>query len=306
MQDPQPSRRSVLGAATGLGMTSLMLPAALAAASEVTPLVSSTTTFTTGGTYQVPLGITSVIVTAEGTSGGVPPASAEGVTLKNGSAGRGGRVVATVAVTPGSDLEVVVGDSVAGQPETVSGDFPYSGGAGGAAVGLRVGGTWLVVAAGGGGGAGGGLEIISGSPNTYRSTVYAGGAGGDATGASSPASATAGTLSNPGGAASGSTAGAGGSGFISYGSFDDGSTGSVATTTLGAGGAAGYGANPGGGGGAGYAGGGGGGAANSNGGGSGGGGGSNYVVESATSVAQGYSARSLSDGVLLTIQTVVD
>lgn len=309
MDDHQQSRRTVLGAATGLGLASLVLPAASAAASNVTPLVSTTTTFTAAGAFSVPDGITSVIVTAEGTAGGVPPAEAEEVALKNGTAGRGGRVVATVAVTPGSELQVVVGASVAGQPEPESliPSAPYPGGAGGAAVGVRSGSTWLVVAGGGGGGAGGGLRWNSGSPDTYEATSFQGGNGGDATGPASPVAATSGQYSTAGGAASGGTAGSGGSGQFGHNPADDGANGSVAdSSVLGTGGRSGSSTNPGGGGGAGYAGGGGGGASISNGAGSGGGGGSNYVDGSATSVVQGYSSRSLDDGVILTIQTVVD
>lgn len=306
MSAPRVTRRAVLAGGSTLGVTSLVLPAATAAASEETPPASQTTTFGTSGTYEVPVGVTSIIVTAEGTAGGMPVTSVNGVTLKNGTAGRGGQVVATLAVTPGETLNVVVGASTAGRPETTSDSAPYRGGSGGQGIGIRSGSTWLVVAGGGGGAGGGGLRWISGTPSTYSATTNTGGNGGDATGAASPSAAVAGVNTFPGGGAAGASAGSGGSGDFGPGSLDDGVVGQAATgSDLGNGGAGGESTNPGGSAGSGYAGGGGGGAANSNGSGSGGGGGSNHVDAGASSVTQGYSTRALADGPQLSIQTVV-
>ncbi|OON70107.1 hypothetical protein B0919_05040 [Hymenobacter sp. CRA2] len=113
----------------------------------------------TGGpqTWTVPLGVTSVQVDLAG---------ARGRTIDNCSncyrGGRGGRVQATLAVTPGQVLTIEVGGDRGYNPSTLYQDGGYNGGGrgsepGGGATDIRIGGTGLahrVLVAGGGGGSG--------------------------------------------------------------------------------------------------------------------------------------------------------
>jgi hypothetical protein len=159
---------------------------------------AQTSTFDYSGApvpYVVPAGVWSLDVDVYGAAGG-------------GNGGLGGRVIATLAVTPGETLTVVVGGgggSNSGQTRGLGGyngggnggtGVPYWGTAtggdgGGGASDIRRGGAALthrVVVAGGGGG--------SGSGN------YGGGTGGGLTGGTSPAAA-----SYPGGGGATQTAG---------------------------------------------------------------------------------------------------
>lgn len=139
--------------------------------------------------FVVPAGVSSITVTADGASGG------DGwnvdVDTPLGTGGLGGRVVATLAVTPGETLYLFVGGAGGDATATVPGaagwngggaggpsPYGYSGGGGGGASDIRRGGTALgdriLVAGGGGsgsgwctsgdgdGGAGGGLSGASG------------------------------------------------------------------------------------------------------------------------------------------------
>jgi hypothetical protein len=159
--------------------------------------------------FTVPLGVTSINIDAYGAQGGDAVGFASGWSSGSVSraGGNGGRLQATLTVTPGQVLNLYVG----GQGTTTTGGF-NGGGApascsgtdviwagGGGASDIRIGGTALtdrVVVAGGGGGS-------AGAASSYYGT---GGAGGGLTGANG---------SNSGGSCLnglGGTASAGGTG----------------------------------------------------------------------------------------------
>lgn len=224
----------------------------------------------TGGkqTFIVPQCITQVTITASGAEAG------QG---QKGAPGKGGRVVATVSVTPGETLSVTVGAK--GNPGSGStggsggfngggqgtgyGNTCYTGGGGGGASDVRRGGDTLdhrVVVAGGGGGGGG-------DPSTCHASW--GAAGGGLVGQDAQPSVQQGIDSN----GKGGTQSAGGKG----GSWNNGNDGA-----WGIGGQAGA---AGGGGGGGYYGGGGGGHG-------GGGGGSSFTVNGAVNVSHSQGVQS--------------
>ncbi len=135
--------------------------------------------------YVVPDGVTVLTVDVVGASGG-------GVTAAGCCGGRGGRVFAQLAVTPGETLSVVVGGS-GGFNGGAAGGWSYGshpyGRNGGGASDVRQGGSSLadrVIVAGGGGGSGGGTIGTAdggdggGLPGEdgYVSTTYAGRGGG--------------------------------------------------------------------------------------------------------------------------------
>ena len=230
------------------------------------------TPYGTVQTYTVPVGCTKISATLNGGCGGN-----SSLTTGTTTSGKGGTVVCTYSVTPGSVLNVYVGaegnagvgntGGIGGAGACNGGNggnntsaTPYvPGGGGGGSSAIRIGGTavanTVLEAAGGGGGAG--------NTNGYR--VY----GGDAffpsgiAGGNGTAPSTGG---GGGGAAAGGTAGAAGTGAGAgtAGSQATGGTGGTAPTNMDGGG---------GGGGGWYGGGGGGGGLNA----SGGGAGSNYV-----------------------------
>jgi RHS repeat-associated protein len=208
-------------------------------------------------TWTVPAGVTSAEVAVTGGGGGA------------GNGGAGGQVVATISVTPGQKLEIVVGGPGTKNPggggyNGGGGAYYYAGGGGGASD-IRVNGLRLedrlIVAGGGGGesvgagptagngGSGGGVTANSGGSSSCTPTNAAGGGGGSST---------------AGGTAGDSGAGAGSLGAGGYGD------------------AGGY--WSGGGGGGGYYGGGGGATCSTGLSGGGGGGGSDYEASSVTNV----------------------
>ena len=154
-----------------------------------------------GQTYYVPEGIYSINYDLGGGAGGsgIWPYSDPNTGLYMGIyydilGGYGGNITGTLAVTPGTAINVFVGDrgqsphysnsgssyNGGGNMGAIQGGNLYAfGGHGGGATDLRIGGTALtdrVVVAGGGGGGGGGA-----SPNSYYT---AGGPGGGLTGGS--------------------------------------------------------------------------------------------------------------------------
>jgi hypothetical protein len=211
---------------------------------------SQTTTFTyTGGTqtYTVPVGVTSITVDVYGAQGGF------GYNVPNVGAGLGGRLQATVAVTPGEVLNIYVGGQGGPGGTTIGGTAGYngggvgggwpggrSGGGGGGGSDIRRGGTALanriLVAAGGGGtgvnystgnrgGDGGGLTGANGLTGTYLgagATQVAGGA-------------PNGVLGGGGNAPGGQTGGGGGGGYYGGGSsaWEGGGGGSSWTSSVG-------------------------------------------------------------------------
>ena len=134
------------------------------------PTQAQSTTFTYTGAvqaYHVPAGVATVTVTAAGAQGGQ---AGSGTTIRTSGAGLGGRIVATVAVTPQTSLFVYVGGAgKSGPMYTNKGGFNgggnasyytgaspyYWGGGGGGASDVRSDLISLpsrVVVAGGGGG----------------------------------------------------------------------------------------------------------------------------------------------------------
>ena len=270
-----------------VGATALIVGAMSIASSPVHASVEIQT-FDVPGTYDfvVPAGVTSLTVDAYGASGG------NGAGSPAVAGGLGGRTTATIPVTPGETLKVVVGgagQSWAGSETALGGSNgggdagDASAGGGGGASDVRQGGAGLparVVVAGGGGGGGAGGHCDG---------VGTGGDGGgdDPTGGDAPFDSTGGS---PGSASSG---GAGGTG--SRGSTSTGSAG-----TAGLGGLGGFiaGDQGAGGGGGGWYGGGGGGITYA--GGAGGGGGSAYAVGTATAVSYENGVRSGAGQIVLT------
>jgi len=204
-------------------------PAQLTATAQLT---TSTTYAFTGGvqTFTVPAGVTSVTVDASGAQGGL------GFNCPAAVPGLGGRVQATIAVTPGDVLNIYVGGQGGAALALIGGTAGYngggtggswsggrSGGGGGGASDIRLNGTALtnrvIVAAGGGGtgvnfatgnagGNGGGLTGANGLTGTYL------GAGATQTAGGAPD----GTLGQGGNAPGTQTGGGGGGGYYGGGS----------------------------------------------------------------------------------------
>ena len=268
---PSPSRRALL---MRLGRTAALLPVVTSIVAP-TPVqaqsASGSQTFNYTGaqqTFSVPLGVSSVVITAQGAEAG--PGG-----TNNGGAGLGGSVTATLAVTGGSTLNVFVGGQGVAGTFIGSGAGGFNGGGaggggslaggGGGASDVRRGGVALtdrIIVAGGGGGAGGAAIAI------------VGGGGGGLSGQTGSISGSA----TGGGGGTQATGGAGGTGFAN---------GSAGVLGIGGAGAPG-GIGAGGGGGGGYFGGGGGGAGAAGG---GGGGGSSFTDPAATAVAHQQGVR---------------
>jgi hypothetical protein len=233
--------------------------------------LNGSTTFNYTGnkqTYTVPACITEVTITASGAQAGKG---------QKGAAGKGGRVVATITVTPGETLAVYVGNTGAPGSGASGGaggyngggngagysNTCYTGGGGGGASDVRQGGDGLshrVVVAGGGGGGGG-------DPATCDASW--GGGGGGLIGQDGQHSISGGIDSN----GKGGTQTDGGAG----GNWNDGHNGGW--------GIGGNGGKAGGGGGGGYYGGGGGGHG-------GAGGGSSYTTPGASNVSHQHGVQS--------------
>lgn len=252
-------------------VTSIVAPTALQAQSG-----SSQTFSYTGSaqTFTVPAGVTSITVDAYGGEGGRSPYAL---------ASRGGRVQATITVTPGESLTATVGGaggtSDFGPSAVGAGGFNgggndgdqqiWGGGGGGGATDVRRGSTKLVVAGGGGGGA-----------------YQPGGHGGGTTGGACVVPTDCTGCGVSGGCGGGGTQTTGGSGGTAG---DGGAAGTSGSAGIGGAGAPGW--ASGGGGGGGYYGGGGGGSM-SGGNWGGGGGGSSYTEPGATNITHWQGVRS--------------
>jgi hypothetical protein len=259
--------------------------------------------------FKVPAGVTHVTITASGASGAPGDQLIDGPT---GLGGLGGRVTATIPVTAGERLAILVGGSGlhggfngGGGQGCHSRDVCY--GVGGGASDVRQGGDRLtdrvvVGAGGGGGGADGGCNDSS--------CGYPAGGNGGAGGGHKGGSGHAGQSPLQGGGGAGATQSTGGKGGAGGGGSNcDGHDGK-----LGVGGALGYGCGvsdsfgaTGGGGGGGYYGGGGGGGggySSSSGGrygsGGGGGGGSSFAESSATHVKMTKAAKKDDGSIVIT------
>jgi hypothetical protein len=269
---PSLSRRALLAR---LGKTAALLPIVTSIVAP-TPLqaqsVTGSATFNFTGamqTFVVPVGVTSLVVTAQGAEGGVGGTN-------NAGSGLGGSITATLAVTAGTILNIFVGGQGGAGTFGGSGAGGFNGGGpggggslaggGGGASDVRRGGVTLtdrILVAGGGGGAGGAAVAI------------VGGGGGGLTGQTGNVSASA----TGGGGGTQAAGGAGGTGFASGAAGALGTGGAGAAGGIGAGGGGGAGNFGGGGGGAGAAGG-------------GGGGGSSFADPTATGVSHQQAVRS--------------
>lgn len=250
---------------------------------------SGSATYTGSGSFEVPNGVTSITVKAWGAGGGGGAGGTSGV---GGSGGGGGFAQATLSVTGGETLDIIVGT---GGGEGTYPSTSGGGGGGGGRSAIERSGTPLVIAAGGAGGGGG--------DNSSSTAGGAGGPGGGTTGLSGSASGSAGG----GSGGTNSTGGSGGTGGGNAGADGASETGGLganggSNSSAGDGGAS-NGGSPnggnggtgntggyagGGGGGDGYYGGGGGsGSVPSDAGGGGGGGGSSYFTGTGTSTQSG-------------------
>ncbi|MEI8192486.1 MAG: glycine-rich protein, partial [Flavobacteriia bacterium] len=153
-------------------------------------------------TYTVPAGVTSITVDANGAGGGAQPGN-------GGQAGAGGKMLATIPVTPGQVLSIIVGGA--------GGNSQYnrSGSGGGGFTGVLDASNNHLVSAGGGGGAAGneGCPQVGNGGNGGASSGTQGSCGlGGAAGvnAVSPAGGIGGTGSIPGAAGNASGGGLGG------------------------------------------------------------------------------------------------
>jgi len=241
--------------------------------------------------FKVPRGVTQLKVVASGASG--PTASSSGCGYEGGS---GGLVKATIPVTPGEKLAVVVGgEGDSGSACGTSGKGGFNGGGnggegvsasngtgGGGASDVREGGDTLlnrILVAGGGGGGGENLSYGAGRGGAGGRRV--GGHGGSGYRCSSDGHGGRGGTQIAGGRG-------GRGGRITCGDYTRAAHGYPGGSGIGGDGGAGYYSGGGGGGGGGYYGGGGGGTGAENtfgsGGGGGGGGGSSLFESSATHV----------------------
>ncbi|QKG55695.1 hypothetical protein GKZ68_02990 [Hymenobacter sp. BRD128] len=231
---------------------------ALSTTQQPSPSLPITFSYTGGvQTYTVPANVFSLTVDAAGAQGAV-----------NG--GLGGRVQATLSVTPGEVLQLYVGGAGAEATYYGSAGGGYNGGGNGALSG------------GSNGGGGGGTDIRRGGTALTNRIVVAGGGGGTA---SAPGGAGGGLTGSPGGGSmpgqggtqsTGGASGNGGGGSVSGSFFQGGSSYS--------------------GGGGGWYGGGGGAANGANG---GGGGGSSYVTASGSSNITLTSGYQTGNGVIV-------
>ena len=194
----------------------------------------NTETFTASGTFTVPAGVTSVVLTGIGAGGG---ASSGGEAINSSSGGGGGGAGAAIndfpvtGLTPGASITVGVGSGGAG----AAGSTIEQGNDGGDGVATSFGG-YLTLPGGNGGvgavdsatggvaGSSGGIGSGDGGDGGDMGVV--GTAGGDAFvyGAGGVAGVTAGALGGSGGGGGGSAYGAGGAGG-SMGSGGEGEDG---------------------------------------------------------------------------------
>lgn len=244
-----------------------------------------TRTFSFTGAAQalvVPGGVTTVDVDAFGAQGGTG--------LVGGLPGSGGETVATVPVTPGETLTILVGGRGG------------AGGAGTAGAGGFNGGAPGGTSPSSGGGGGGASDVRRGAAALADRIVVAGGGGGSGADSGAAGGAGGGLIGLPGGdvlpcsGGGGGTQAAGGPG----GATCDGPDGASGTAGAGGGGASGVDSGGGGGGGGLFGGGGGetvGPEFEGGGGGAGGGGGSSFSVAGATGVVHTQGVR-VGDGVV--------
>ncbi|MBS7231310.1 T9SS sorting signal type C domain-containing protein [Flavobacterium psychroterrae] len=209
-------------------------------------------TFTTNGTFTVPIGVTSISVDAWGGGGSGGGASGAGLLFGRGAAGGGGGAYAsnTLTVTPGTTLNVVVAgqasgtsgaNGTAGGNSTITGFESLlfaAGGAGGAANnagGTPIGGNGGTVAGSAGTIKLPGFSGVNGNTWSLLSILLTSGAGGNGANFGGAGGAAVGSLilgTAPGN--SGSVPGGGGSGAINsaLGTAQAGGTGGAGRVVI--------------------------------------------------------------------------
>jgi uncharacterized repeat protein (TIGR01451 family) len=227
-------KRWVMGTVTAAALTMAGLAAAPAALAQT---VSTPFTYETGAptqTYTVPAGITLVTITADGGAGAATP-------YDGGAGGAGGAVTATVPVTPGETLNVVVGGGAGADGNMCGGvDATSCGGPGAGAGGNSDSPTaTLDSGVGTGGGGGGGASEVSDASNNPLVVTGGGGGGGATDGGvcetSGPTGGAGGAAGSPGATAGTCT----GSPSIGLGTSYGGAGGGTGTATAGGSGGAG-------------------------------------------------------------------
>jgi len=241
-------------------------------------------------TFNVPPGVTSVTITADGGSGG--PGSAPAVGVASGSPGLAGEVTGTVPVTAGQQLRILVGSAgtngPTGNSPTNAGNAPAGAGTASGGQGSQGDSDPAVALVGGGGGGGGAdteVDLVSSAGGKTPLIVAGGGGGGGGGGGAAGYSGGNGGSggSAPGNGSGGFGPGSGSGGAGGQNTATTGASASDPTSGSGAGGA--------GGGGAGYNSNGGGGGLAGNpgtfgaGGGGGGGAGASYAGSTVTNVS---------------------
>ena len=224
----RPSRRASVTTVIAFAVTTAVIVcAAVVSAAPARAAGPVTVTFGAVGTHTwtVPAAVTSLQLSLAGGEGGTAP-------VNPAPGGRGATVAATVAVTPGDTVDVVVAgagssDGTGGVGGGGRGGSDDAAGGGGASR-ITVAGTLVAVAAGGGGGtrfSGSGGDSGSAAPAAPRTTAggggeagtpAAGGTGGQGGDGSAWPSCTADTSGTPGADGSLGQGGAGGDG-LSYG-----------------------------------------------------------------------------------------
>jgi hypothetical protein len=184
---------------SGLNRKSFFIAATFALA--IGNLFGQTQTFTSNGTFTVPVGVNSIVVECWGSGGGGGSSNTNGGGSRaGGGGGGGGYSYLVIAVTPGNTYNIVVGTGGAGGNN--------GNGANGSSSTFNA--TTVVANGGRGGGQGGNGALGAGAVAGTGSTVYTGGngaAGVNGTG-SGGGGGGAGSTGN-GGNASGMTAGTG-------------------------------------------------------------------------------------------------
>jgi hypothetical protein len=142
--------------------------------------------------FQVPQGLTSVVLHVWGGGGGAGGGS-------GGLGGGGGYATAEIPVTGGDTLDIVVGGG--GAPGAYVSGASWSGGIGGSYSAVYRGTTLLVMAGGGGGGGGAGFDFVA---DAGGAAGLAGGAGGGAIGQTGFGPCGGGGGTDAGGGAAGS------------------------------------------------------------------------------------------------------
>ncbi|GAA4941267.1 hypothetical protein GCM10023314_12860 [Algibacter agarivorans] len=201
--------------------------------------MSQSQTFTTDGSFIVPVGVTSITVEAWGAGGGGSDATQNGGGRRGGGGGGGAYASSVVTVIPGNSYAVTIGNG--GPENTVGGSSSFDGLTVVAAGGNGAGGNSTTGATGGSAGASTGTITYSGGNGADGGGTFSGGGGGGAGSNGAGVNATgqtggAGTTTNGGNGADGvSGITNGNNGSIYGGGGSGGSTTSNTNTNGGSG-----------------------------------------------------------------------